>query len=83
MYNVNEIIRLSNEEGLNDREIANILNCNRVSVTRIRNRNNIPKCNKINRKDKSYKCINCGVTVYIRRKEPLKGFCDNCIAILT
>lgn len=83
MYDVEEIIRLSKEEGLNDREIADILKCNRVSVTRIRNRNNIPKCDKNNRKDKSYICINCGETVYIRRKETLKGFCNNCISILS
>lgn len=83
MYDVSEVIRLSSEEGLNDREIAKILNCNRVSVTRIRNRNNIPKCNKNNRKDKSYICINCGEKVYVRRIDPLKGFCENCTAILT
>lgn len=82
MYDVNEVIRLSKEEGLNDREIADILKCNRVSITRIRNRNNIPKCNKSNRKDKSYKCINCGTVVYIRRKDLMKGFCENCTTSL-
>lgn len=83
MYNVDEIIRLSNEEGLNDREIAVRLNCNRSSVTRIRNRNKIPKCNKDNRKDKSYKCINCGNIVYIKRVDTLKAFCDTCIINIT
>lgn len=83
MYNVDEIIRLSSEEGLNDREIADILNCNRVSVTRIRNRNNISKCNKANRKDKKYKCLNCGEIVFIRRSDTLKAFCNNCTATLT
>lgn len=83
MYDVKEIIRLSNEEGLNDREIGALLNCDRVTITRIRNRNNIPKCNKDNKKDKSYKCINCSSTVYIRRSEPRKAFCDTCIASLS
>lgn len=78
MYNVNEIIRLSQEEGLNDRQISEITGCSRVTVTRIRKRNNIPICDKDNRKDKTYKCLNCGDTIYIRRKDLRKAFCDKC-----
>lgn len=82
MYNVDEIIRLSQEEGLNDRQISEIVGCTRVTVTRIRNRNSIPTCEKCNRKDKSFKCINCGETIYIRRRDRRKAFCEKCCAEL-
>ena len=39
---VNEIRRLSQEEGLKDSEIADIIKYNRVSIQRIRNENGIP-----------------------------------------
>ncbi len=49
---VNEIRRLSQEEGLKDREIADIIKYNRVSVQRIRKENGIPTYNKAKRKGK-------------------------------
>ena len=82
MYNVDEIIRLSQEEVLNDRQISEIVGCTRVTVTRIRNRNSIPTCEKCNRKDKSFKCLNCGETIYIRRRDRRKAFCQKCLSEL-
>ena len=78
MYDINEIKILSQEEGMNDRQIAEKLGCSRVTVTRIRTRNNIPTCDKRNRKDKTYKCVNCGETIYIRRKDRRQAFCKKC-----
>lgn len=82
MYSIDKIISLSQEEGLNDRQIAEHLGCSRVTVTRIRKRNSIPLCEKINRKDKSYKCLNCGDTIYIRRRENRQAFCKKCLVEL-
>lgn len=82
MYNIEEVIRLSQEEGLNDRQIADKLECSRVTVTRIRKRNNIPTCEKCNRKDKTYICVRCGETVAVRRKDRRKAFCEKCLAEL-
>ena len=53
---VNEIRRLSQEEGLKDAEIADIIKYNRVSIQRIRNEHNIPTYNKDMRKDKRAVC---------------------------
>ena len=75
---VEEIRRLSQDEGFKDWEIANVLGIHRVTVTRIRTRNNIPTCDKRNRKDKTYKCVNCGETIYIRRKDRRQAFCKKC-----
>ena len=57
---INEIRRLSQEEGLKDDEIADIIKYNRVSIQRIRNENNIPTYNKEMRKDKKVICPQCG-----------------------
>lgn len=75
---VNEIKRLSQEEGLNDKEIANILGCSRITVYRARESNNIPKANLKNKKDKTYTCALCGKTVYIRRHEKRQLYCKEC-----
>lgn len=83
MYNVDDIIRLSQEEGLNDRQIAEKLGCSRVTITRIRKRNEIPTCEKCNRQDKSFICVNCGRTIYIKRKERRQAFCEKCLNELT
>lgn len=82
MYNVEEVRRLSQEEGLNDRQIAEKLGCSRVTISRIRYRNNIPLCDKCNRQDKEFVCVNCGNKVYIRRKERRKAFCKKCLSEL-
>ncbi len=47
---VNEIRRLSQEEGLTDSEIAEIVRYNRVTIQRIRKDNDIPTYNKEKRK---------------------------------
>lgn len=80
MYDVNEVLRLSQDEGLNDRQIGEIMGCSRTTINRIRNRNNIPRCQSRNRLDKTYVCLNCGAEVTIRRKERRQAFCPKCKA---
>jgi hypothetical protein len=75
---VNEIKRLSQEEGLNDAEIANIIQYNRVSVQKIRKAYNIPRYNKDIRKDKAVICPICNSTYYIRRNEQPGICCPAC-----
>ena len=76
---VNEIRRLSQEEGLKDSEIADIIKYNRVSIQRIRNENNIPTYNKDVRKDKKVICPQCGDDYFIRRNEKPGICCPKCI----
>ena len=76
---INEIRRLSQEEGLKDDEIADIIKYNRVSIQRIRNENNIPTYNKEMRKDKKVICPQCGNDYLIRRNEKPGICCPNCI----
>lgn len=75
---VNEIRRLSQEEGLKDSEIADIIKYNRVSVQRIRQDNGIPTYNIENRKDKDCICPHCGNHYMIRRCETPSICCPNC-----
>ena len=76
---INEIRRLSQEEGLKDSEIADIIKYNRVSVQRIRNENGIPTFNKEVRKDKRAVCPQCGDEYFIRRNEKPGICCPNCV----
>ena len=39
-------------------------------------------CEKCNRKDKSFKCLKCGETIYIRRRDRRKAFCQKCLSEL-
>lgn len=75
---INEIRRLSQEEGLKDDEIADIIKYNRVSIQRIRNENNIPTYNKEMRKDKKVICPQCGNGYLIRRNEKPGICCSKC-----
>lgn len=75
---VNEIRRLSQEEGLKDAEIADIIQYNRVSVQRIRNEYGIPVYNKSKRKDKKVRCPMCGEDYFIRRSENPGICCFKC-----
>ena len=75
---VNEVRRLSQEEGLMDAEIAEIIQYNRVSVQKIRKANNIPTYNKNMRKDKNVQCPHCGRSYFIRRCEEAKICCPDC-----
>mgnify|MGYP002856872553 CR=1 FL=1 len=75
---INEIKRLSQEEGLKDGEIADIIGYNRVSVQRIRSENGIPKCNYSNRRDKPVTCPQCGKEYMIRRNEFPGISCPEC-----
>lgn len=75
---VNEIQRLSQEEGLKDGEIADIIKYNRVSVQRIRKEYGIPNYNKSVRKDKKVGCPQCGKPYMIRRNEKPGICCPDC-----
>lgn len=79
---INEIRRLSQEEGLKDSEIADIIKYNRVSVQRIRQENNIPTYNKNMRKDKEVLCPQCAKHYLIRRNEKPGICCPDCMARL-
>ena len=75
---INEIRRLSQEEGLKDGEIAKILGYHRATINEIRKDAGIPTANLDNRRDKSYICAKCGKQVMIRRWEPKKALCEDC-----
>lgn len=75
---VEEIRRLSQDEGLTDKEIADIFGCSRATINRTRQKHGIPTANLENRKDKQYTCRFCEKTVVIRRKERKKKYCDDC-----
>jgi DNA-directed RNA polymerase subunit RPC12/RpoP len=79
MYDIDKIKMLSQAEGLNDRQIGEILGCSRVTITRIRNRNDILTCEISNRKDKSYVCLDCGKEIFIKRKERRQAICPDCM----
>ena len=79
LYDIDKIRMLSQSEGLNDRQIGEQLGCSRVTITRIRLRNDIPTCDIGNRKDKSYVCLDCGREIFIKRKERRQGICPDCI----
>lgn len=76
---IEEIRRLSQDEGLRDGEIADIIKYHRVTVQRIRESNNIPTYNIENRKDKEEICPQCGKHYMIRRCEKAKIGCPECI----
>jgi hypothetical protein len=80
-YVVKEIERLSQEEGLNDQEISEVLGCSRATINRVRNEHGIPRANLANKKDKMYRCGKCGKEVYIRRKERRRLLCPECESI--
>jgi transcriptional regulator with XRE-family HTH domain len=75
---VNEIRRLSQDEGLRDDEIAKLIGCSRATVNRERSKHNIPTANLANRKDKICTCRVCGREFVIRRKERKPGICTEC-----
>lgn len=77
-YVVNEIRRLAVEEGLNDKEIAEIIGCHRVSVNRIRSKHGIPKADYSIRKDKKIICPQCRKEYFIRRNEKPGVACPEC-----
>lgn len=75
---VNEIRRLSQEEGLNDIEVGSRLGYARGSVQRIRRQNGIPKNDVSKRKDKPCMCMKCEKIFHIRRCESDKIVCLEC-----
>ena len=75
---VEKIRQLSQDEGLKDSEIAEIIKYNRVTVQKIRKNYNIPTYNKDNRKDKEAICPQCNSIYYIRRCEVPKVCCPIC-----
>lgn len=79
---VNEIRRLSQEEGLKDSEIADIIKYNRVSIQRIRAEHGIPTYNIEKRKDKKVICPQCCKEYFIRRNEKPGICCPDCMESL-
>lgn len=77
-YLVDKIKHLSQDEGLSDKEIADILGCSRATVNRTRRAYAIPTANLQNRRDKHYTCTFCGEVVVIARKDRKKKYCDDC-----
>lgn len=77
-YLIEKIKYLSQEEGLNDQEIAEQLGCSRATINRARKQHNIPLANLENRKDKEYVCGHCNETIKIARKERKKRYCPEC-----
>ena len=75
---VDEIRRLSQQEGMNDSEIADYLGCSRATVNRTRKPHNIPKATLINRQDKRFRCGGCGKEALIRRGAPRRLYCKDC-----
>lgn len=74
---VTEIIRLSQEEGYNDREIANMFGVHRTTITRTRQAHDIPKCNVMMKKDKVAYCKKCHQRFIIRRGQ-IRHLCYEC-----
>lgn len=72
-----EIIRLSQEEGLYDHEIALLLGIHRTTVIRTRKKLDVPRAFLGNRKDKIAHCCKCGATFMIRRKQ-IRNKCFSC-----
>lgn len=79
---VEEIRRLSQEEGLTDGEIAERLGLSRATVNRARQKYGIPRANLQERRDKEYVCNRCGQTVVIKRKERRQKYCPTCKPIV-
>lgn len=79
-YFVREVERLSQQEGLYDQEIAEMMGCHRTTITRCREKHNIPRANLSNRRDKKQVCRNpeCGKEEWIRRNQYVSKFCSLC-----
>lgn len=75
---IETIRRLSQQEGMNDAEIADYLGYSRATVNRARKDNQIPRANLANKLDKRYRCQECGQEAVIRRKEPRRLLCPDC-----
>lgn len=80
---VDEIRRLSQDEGLTDEEISEKIGYTRVHIARIRKEYNIPKRNIGNRKDKPWKCPICKQVTYIRRNQSGAICCDECAEVIS
>lgn len=78
---IDEIRRLSQEEGMKDSEIAAHLGLSRATVNRARMKHGIPTANLLNRRDKECQCVQCGETFWIRRKERKRHVCDMCMNV--
>ena len=74
---VEEVRRLSQDEGLKDHEVATLLGVSRLTVLRTRKKHNIPSANLKNRKDKVSYCNRCKKAFIIRRGEKSRR-CPQC-----
>lgn len=73
----------SQEEGLKDHEIAELLGCSRATVNRTRQAEGVPTVNLRNRLDKRCVCQGCRSEYLIRRKERRQKLCPDCAAKAT
>lgn len=76
---IDSIKELSQEFGMTDTQIAEMIGCSRATVNRVRNKNNIPIRNVNNKMDKKYVCNECGSEVLIRRNEQKRFMCGDCM----
>lgn len=65
-------------QGYNDRQIAEIMGCNRVSVTRVRGTIGLSRVTKYDKRDKVYVCVSCNKEITIKRSEPAQIMCSDC-----
>lgn len=75
---VEEVRRLSQDEGYRDAEIALLLGVSRMTIIRVRQKYEIPRVNLKNRKDKISYCNKCKTPFIIRRGEKSRK-CPQCI----
>ncbi|MCX7610422.1 MAG: hypothetical protein N2043_02390 [Ignavibacterium sp.] len=78
MLLAHEVYKLSQEEGLTNKEISTLLGYSEEMILYIKRKFQIPKRKIENRKDKKQICALCGKTEYIRRKERRKRYCSSC-----
>ena len=76
---IEKVRHYSQEEGLNDTEIADKLGYSRKTIVWIRKENSIPKCNLENKRDKAQLCFECKKPYFVRRKSKIgEEVCPDC-----
>lgn len=75
---VKQVRELSQDKGMFDKEIGEILGRHRTTITRCREANDIPRPQLKNREDKKQVCKACGRVDYIKRKEHKRQYCQPC-----
>lgn len=76
---LDSIRELSQEFGMTDTQIAQMIGCSRATINRARNKHDIPIRNVKNKMDKSYICNECGNEILIKRSEQKRFICGDCM----